>query len=111
MAKKENKKIHLSSRITNIIYTIVSFILSLLLMLCSVSVVLSYTVFSKEYMINVMNSTRFYSSVCSEIKVSLTDLGYASGLDESFFENLLDVDMIEHDILNYIEVYASSTFL
>lgn len=109
MAKKENKKIHLSSRITNIIYTIVSFILSLLLLLCSVSVVLSSTVFSKEHMINTMNSTRFYSSVCSEIKVSLTDLGYASGLDESFFENLLDVDMIEHDMFNYLQGFYSGT--
>ena len=37
-----------------------------------------------------MNTSNYFVDKRDEIKESLVDLGYASGLDEKFFENVVD---------------------
>lgn len=100
MAKKP-----LVSRIRNAVFLILSFILSLVLFLLTFAVVLTATVFNSEFIFSSMNLSNYFVDKKDEITVSLTDLGYASGLDEKFFEDFVDEVMISNDTKNYLDNY------
>ncbi len=100
MAKKP-----LLSRIRNAVFLIMSFILSLVLFLLTFSIVLTATVFNIDFIFSSMNSSNYFVDKKDEITVSLTDLGYASGLDEEFFEDFVDEVMISNDTKEYLDNY------
>lgn len=100
MAKKP-----LVSRIRNAVFLIMSFMLSLVLFLLTFTVVLTATVFNGEFIFSSMNSSNYFADKKDEIAVSLTDLGYASGLDEKFFEDFVDEVMISRDTKEYLDNY------
>lgn len=54
-------------------------------------------------MTDVLNSSSYYNDLCIEITDELTDLGDASGLDRSFFENLVDEVTVRKDVQSYID--------
>ena len=68
---------------------------------------LSLTVFNKDYIFGNMNSSNYFIDKSDELKVSLTDLGYASGLDSSFFERFVDDLLISKDTQAYLDTYYS----
>lgn len=86
----------MNSKVRHIIYGIISFVLSFVLFLLSFAIVLQSTILNPSYIMDNMNTSNYFVDKRDEIKESLVDLGYASGLDEKFFENVVD-EVTSHD--------------
>lgn len=102
MAKKP-----FSSRVRNAVFILLSFLLTLILFLLSVCTVLEATLFNPEFIFDNMNSSNYFIDKRDEITTSLIDLGYASGLDEKFFEDFVDEVMLCDDTREYLDNYYS----
>ena len=102
MAKKP-----FSSRVRNVVFIVLSFLLTLILFLLSVCTVLEATLFNSEFIFDNMNSSNYFMDKRDEITTSLIDLGYASGLDEKFFDDFVDEVMLSNDTRKYLDNYYS----
>lgn len=91
--------------LNKVIFGVLSFVMSVMLFVLSLSVILRTTLFNTTFIIESMNSSNYFTDKKDEIKRSLTDLGYASGLEEEFFDNVLDEAMIHDDTAEYIEEF------
>ena len=100
MAKKT-----LGSKIRSMVYTRLSFLLSFVIFFTSLCFVFQITFLNPDFIYDNMNSSHYFTDKKDELTQSLIDLGYASGLNESFFENLVDEVMINEDTLNYLTSY------
>lgn len=96
----------MNSKVRHIIYGIISFVLSFVLFLLSFAIVLQSTILNPSYIMDNMNASNYFVDKRDEIKESLVDLGYASGLDEKFFENVVD----EVTIHDNTQVYLNSFY-
>lgn len=94
------------SKIKPVLYSVLSFFLTLVLFLLSVFMVLKTTIFSKEYMYGVMNSSGYYAMVKTELIAELQSLGKASGFDDEFSEKFVN----SLDIQDSVEKYISSFY-
>ena len=74
----------MNSKVRHIIYGIISFVLSFVLFLISFAIVLQSTILNPSYIMDNMNTSNYFVDKRDEIKESLVNLGYASGLDEKF---------------------------
>ena len=97
----------LSHKIRDFVFAVLSFVLSLLLTTLSFCLVLEATIFNKNSWIDNMNKSDYYVDKTEEVRKHLVDLGYASGLDEDFFKNVVDEIMITSDTHRYIDDYFS----
>lgn len=97
----------MNSKIRHIIYGIISFVLSFLLFLLSFAVMLQSTILNPSYIMDNMNTSNYFIDKRDEIRKSLVDLGYASGLDESFFENVVDEVTIHDNTQAYLNSFYS----
>lgn len=104
MAKKP-----FSSRVRNAVFIVLSFLLTLVLFLLSVGTVLEATLFNPEFIFDSMNSSNYFIDKRDEITTSLIDLGYASGLDEKFFDDFIDEVMLCDDTREYLDNYYSGS--
>lgn len=95
----------MNSKVRHIIYGIISFVLSFVLFLISFAIVLQSTILNPSYIIDNMNTSNYFVDKRDEIKESLVDLGYASGLDEKFFENVVDEVTIHDNIQAYLNSF------
>lgn len=102
MAKKP-----LRSRVKSAVYTVMAFVLSLILFALSFGITLEATLLNPDFIINNMNASSYFADKSDEITQSLVDLGYASGLEEKFFEGLVNELMINEDTCDYLESYYS----
>lgn len=96
-----------SHKIRDVVFGILSFMLALLLTLLSFCVVAEATVFNKTTWLDIMNGTEYYQNKTDEIRKDLVDLGYASGLEESFFNDVVDEVMVTDDTAVYISGFFS----
>ena len=97
------------SKFKKVLYVFLSFVLSFLFLFFSVSIVFEATIFNKDFVLNTMSSTDYYENKEQEITRSLMDLGYASGLEESFFEGLIDKSLLCGDTTEYLNKFYSGT--
>ena len=96
----------LSSYVRHTVFGLLSFILCVLLFFLSLATVLSVTLFnSSDFLFDSMNSSNYFNDKADEITEDLTDLGYASGLKEEFFDGLINGVMLSNDTQNYLESY------
>ena len=95
----------MNSKVRNIIYGIISFVLSFVLFLISFAIVLQSTILNPSYIMDNMNTSNYFVDKRDEIKESLVDLGYASGLDEKFFENVVDEVTIHDNTQAYLNSF------
>lgn len=100
-------KISAKSKIKSVIYVMLAFILSLCLFVLSFAFMLKVTLLNTGYVMDNMNSTNYFADKKDEITRDLMDLGYASGLDESFFDSFIDEIMISSDTEKYLDSYYS----
>lgn len=100
MAKKP-----FSSRVRNAVFILLSFLLTLILFMISICTVFEATLFNSEFIFDNMNSSNYFIDKRDEITTSLIDLGYASGLDEKFFEGFVDEVMISDNTREYLDNY------
>lgn len=92
-------------KVRHIIYGIISFVLSFVLFLFSFAIVLQSTILNPSYIIDNMNASNYFVDKRDEIKESLVNLGYASGLDEKFFENVVDEVTIHDNTQAYLNSF------
>ena len=97
------------SKVKRVLYVFLSFILSFVMFLMSFAVLLELTVFNKEFIFGEMNKVGYFDIQRMEISRNLKDLGYASGLDESFFDELIDDSMLREDTAEYLDSFYSGT--
>lgn len=97
----------MNSKVRHIIYGIISFVLSFVLFLISFAIVLQSTILNPSYIMDNMNTSNYFVDKRDEIKESLVDLGYASGLDEKFFENVVDEVTIHDNTQAYLNSFYS----
>lgn len=95
----------MNSKVRHIIYGIISFVLSFVLFLLSFAIVLQSTILNPSYIMDNMNTSNYFVDKRDEIKESLVDLGYASGLDEKFFENVVDEVTIHDNTQAYLNSF------
>lgn len=95
----------MNSKVRHIIYGIISFVLSFVLFLLSFAIVLQSTILNPSYIMDNMNASNYFVDKRDEIKESLVDLGYASGLDEKFFENVVDEVTIHDNTQTYLNSF------
>lgn len=97
----------MNSKVRHVIYGIISFVLSFVLFLLSFAIVLQSTILNPSYIMDNMNTSNYFVDKRDEIKESLVDLGYASGLDEKFFENVVDEVTIHDNTQAYLNSFYS----
>lgn len=95
----------MNSKLRHIIYGIISFVLSFVLFLISFAIVLQSTILNPSYIMDNMNTSNYFVDKRDEIKESLVNLGYASGLDEKFFENVVDEVTIHDNTQAYLNSF------
>lgn len=95
----------MNSKVRHIIYGIISFVLSFVLFLLSFAIVFQSTILNPSYIMDNMNTSNYFVDKRDEIKESLVDLGYASGLDEKFFENVVDEVTIHDNTQAYLNSF------
>lgn len=95
----------MNSKVRHIIYGIISFVLSFVLFLLSFAIVLQSTILNPSYIMDNMNASNYFVDKRDEIKESLVDLGFASGLDEKFFENVVDEVTIHDNTQAYLNSF------
>lgn len=95
----------MNSKVRHIIYGIISFVLSFVLFLLSFAIMLQSTILNPSYIMDNMNTSNYFVDKRDEIKSSLVDLGYASGLDEKFFENVVDEVTIHDNTQAYLNSF------
>ncbi len=100
------------SKIKPVIYCVTAFFLSVTLFLTSACAVVELTVFSKDYMLDRMDSSGYYSMVKYELQNRLKNLGDASGFEASFAQNFVDSYDVKKAVQNYIQsFYAGDSTL
>ena len=95
--------------------TLISGFLSFLLCLCvffmSVAVLLGVTLFNGNYMLNQFASSYYYSNIAGEIREQYAAYGLPGGIEESFFDEVIDENALYHDISQSVEAaYAGDTY-
>lgn len=94
-----------SSKMKQVVCGVLSFILCLLLFFLSVGIVLEATIFNSNFIFENMNSSNYFFEKKEEVTRDLNDLGYASGLNDEFFDDLLDEIIITEDTQSYLKDY------
>ncbi|HIQ80503.1 MAG TPA: hypothetical protein IAD32_04370 [Candidatus Scatavimonas merdigallinarum] len=95
------------STLAKILYSIFSFLLSMLSFFLVLLIILQATFLNKNYILNMVNDSNYFSELSSEITEDLIDLGNASGINEAFFENFVDEVILREDVANYVENFYS----
>lgn len=96
---KKRKK----SVVKSILYGFLAFVLAAVMFLLAIGINVKLTIFSKDFMFNVMAEQDYYSMIKDELKGSLRNLGHASGLTDEFvddFVNSMDIRQIEYDYIS-----------
>lgn len=90
-----------------IVYTILAFLLSMLIFFFTLLVILQSTFLNKNFILNEINDTNYYTDLSSEITEGLINLGNASGIDESFFTGIVDEVTLRENVSSYIKGFYS----
>lgn len=101
-----NKSSH-ESKAAKIVYTIFAFLLSMMIFFFTLLIVLQATFMNKNFILNEINDSNYYSELSSEITEKLIGLGNASGIDENFFTGLVDEIMLREDVGAYVKSFYS----
>lgn len=101
-----NKSSH-EGKIAKVVYTILSFLLSMMIFFFTLLIVLQATFLNKNFIIGEINDSNYYSELSSEITEKLIGLGNASGIDEDFFTGLVDEIMLREDVGAYVKSFYS----
>ena len=99
------KKLFKNLSLKKALYAVLTFILALCLVLCSVITVLRITFFNGSFLSDTLNSSQYYKDLCAEITENLSDLGDASGLDKKFFDDVVDEILVREDVQSYISSF------
>ncbi len=94
-----------------VMYTILSFIMGICILGCALLATARFTVLNPDFYIDRLTKTDYYADLGDEITESLVDIGNASGIDESFFNNLVDDVTLRKDVENYITAFFSGESL
>ncbi len=94
------------SHVKPVIYGFLSFMLGFVLFALSICLVLRFTFFSQDFMLDSMANSGYYEMVKDELGDKLKSLGHASGLPDEFFDEFVK----KIDIVNVERNYVSSFY-
>ncbi len=97
------------SKLKPVLYSVMAFFLSFVLFLLSICMVLRFTVFSKDYMLGIMDHKGYYNMVRNELQSRLTDLVHASGFEEEFAVSFANGYDVKNAVQNYIDSFYSKS--
>ncbi len=98
------------SKVKPVVYTLLSFLLCIVLSALSVCIALQCTVMSRDYMLGVMGSHGYYSMIRDEMRSNLSALGSQSGLNDEIINRLVDSMDIQSAVTEYVNaVYENKT--
>ncbi len=104
-------KIFKNKTFISVLYLILAFSLGFCIFACSVFSTLRFTLFNSGFLSDTLNQTDYYTDLCDEITDSLMDIGDASGLDKSFFEDFVDEVLVRKDVQSYVDAFYSGSKL
>ena len=84
---------------------ILAFIISVVLFALSYCIVFQATFLNPDFIMESMNASNYYTDKKEEVVQNLTDLGYASGVDEKFFEDFITEIRLSDDTKDYLTEY------
>lgn len=99
------KKLFKNEKFVRFLYGILAFVLALFFIVFSMTTMIKATVFNSNFLSDVLNNSAYYVDLCDEITDNLVDIGNASGLNKSFFDNFVDEVMVREDVQSYIESF------
>ncbi len=97
------------SKLKPLLYSVMAFFLSFALFLLSICMVLKFTVFSKDYMLDIMDNKGYYNMVRNELQSRLTDLVHASGFEKEFAVSFANGYDVKNAVQNYIDSFYSKS--
>ena len=101
----------MKNRLKIILYFILEFLLSLVILSCISLLILKATVYNPEYIKKQFNDTSFYSKLYTSINNEMSNYIIQSGLDESVLENIYTEEMLKDSINNLIDsIYNNNQF-
>ncbi len=100
-------KIFKNPKLNTVFSLILSFIMGICILACSLLCAVRFTVFNEDFLIETLNNTDYYPNLCSEISENLMDIGDASGLNKTFFEDFVDEVLVRRDVESYIYKFYS----
>ena len=104
------KKFFKNLSLKKVLYAVLTFILALCITVGSLAMVVRITFFNSNFLSDTLNSSEYYKDLCVEITENLTDLGNASGLDKSFFEDFVNEILVREDVQSYVsDFYEGKT--
>ena len=84
-----------------VIETIIKIILVALLFVCiftfGILNILSKTIFSQEYTLEMLDKSNYYANIYSQIKSDFRNYIYQSGLDENVIDDIITLDEVKAD--------------
>lgn len=86
-------------------FGVLSFVMGLCFVAGSMLALVRGTVMNSGFLSETLNNSGYYSDLCDEIADSLVDIGDASGLDESFFDDFVDEVLVREDVQSYIDAF------
>ena len=95
------------SKLRPVLYSMLSFFLAFALFLLSVCAVMYSTVFSKNYILNIMRNNGYYEMVRSELQSQMENLVDASGFDKEFADSFVRSCNIQDAVEKYISAFYS----
>ncbi|MCH5304010.1 MAG: hypothetical protein J1E41_04025 [Ruminococcus sp.] len=104
-------KIFKNETFLSVLYLILAFVMGICIFAFSIFTTLRLTVFTPGFLSETLNQSEYYTDLCDEITDSLMDIGDASGLDKSFFDNFVDEVLVREDVQSYIDAFYSGNSL
>ncbi len=98
-----------SSQKRKIVNTLLSFLLSFLLFVLTIMLIMQAVIFNRSTMINTINESGYIQEKNQEIISALKNSSNNIGLDDSFFNGLIEDSLIHRDTVKYIENYYSDS--
>lgn len=98
------------SKVKPVVYTLLSFLLCIVLSALSVCIALQCTVMSRDFMLGVMGSHGYYSMIKDEMRSNLSSLGAQSGLNDEMINGLVDSMDMQSAVTEYVNaLYENKT--
>lgn len=93
----------------NLICTILSFVLSLIVIIYMILNILNNNILNKKYILSKLEETEFYLQISREVESGFENYIYQSGLPEDTIKDLFSKDMIKADVKSIVDYVYDGT--
>ena len=87
------------------------FLVSILMLITTTSILLKFTIFSESFLINMLNTSNYYELLYNDIRIEMINNIPSSGMDESILEGLFTIDDLKMDTRNIIRDFCQGKII